>query len=79
MSSSKPVGRASGSSAPPRANAAFTSTGWLVDDWLVSEVGRGNEGRGADLARALAALAGNGRPRDWWRLVPAALEDAIRR
>ena len=48
------------------------------DDWLVSEVGLGNEGRGTDVARALAALAGNGRPHDWWRLVPAALEDAIR-
>jgi hypothetical protein len=50
-----------------------------ADDWLVSEVGRGNEGRGADLARALAALAGNGPPRDWWRFVPEAIEATIRR
>jgi len=49
------------------------------DDWLVSEVGLGSEGRGTDVARALAALAENGRPHDWWRLVPAALEDATRR
>ena len=48
------------------------------DDWLVSEVGLGNEGRGTDLARALGALAGTRPPRDWWRLVPAALEAAIR-
>lgn len=50
-----------------------------ADDWLVSEVGRGNEGRGADLARALAALAGNSPPRDWWRFVPEAIEATIRR
>jgi hypothetical protein len=32
---------------------------YLLDsgDWLVSEVGRGSEGRGRDLAQALAALA----------------------
>jgi hypothetical protein len=48
-----------------------------VDDWLVSEVGRGSEGRGPDLAQALAQLAGNGSARDWWRLVPASLEDGI--
>ncbi len=48
------------------------------DDWLVSEVGLGNEGRGTDLARAVGALAGSRPPRDWWRLVPAALEAAIR-
>ena len=49
------------------------------DDWLVSEVGRGSEGRGVDVGQALAALAGSGSPRDSWRFVPAALEDAIRR
>ncbi len=49
------------------------------EDWLVSEVGLGNEGRGTDVARALVALAGSARPRDWWRLVPAALEQAVRR
>lgn len=46
-----------------------------ADDWLVSEVGRGNEGRGIDLPKALAALAAQGAARDWWRLIPAALED----
>ena len=50
-----------------------------ADDWLVSEVGRRNEGRGADLTRAITALSGDGPACDWWRLVPAALEDAIRR
>jgi hypothetical protein len=49
------------------------------DDWLVSEVGRRNEGRGADLARAITALGGDGPARDWWPFVPAALEDATRR
>jgi len=47
------------------------------DDWLVSEVGCRNEGRGLDLAGALTALARNGVPRDWWGLVPAALEDIL--
>jgi hypothetical protein len=47
-----------------------------ADDWLVSEVGQGNEGRGSDLALALAALAQAGHSRDWWRLVPDALDDA---
>jgi hypothetical protein len=49
------------------------------DDWLVSEVGRRTEGRGADLARAITALGGDGPACDWWHLVPAALEDATRR
>ena len=49
-----------------------------VDDWLVSEVGRGTEGRGSDVARALTALARSGSSRDWWRYVSAALEDEIR-
>jgi hypothetical protein len=50
-----------------------------ADDWLVSEVGRRSEGRGADLARAIAALGGEGPACEWWLLVPAALEAAIRR
>ena len=50
-----------------------------ANDWLVSEVGRRNEGRGVDLARALASLAAGGAWRGWWRLVPAALEDMIKR
>ena len=50
-----------------------------ADDWLVSEVGRRNEGRGADLAQAITALGWDGPACDWWRLVPAALEDVLRR
>ena len=43
-------------------------------DWLVSEVGRGNEGRGADLGRALAALSAVESAVAWWDAVPAALD-----
>ena len=43
-------------------------------DWLVSEVGRDNEGRGTDLKQALAALSiGIGSP-DWWDVVAGALD-----
>jgi len=43
-------------------------------DWLVSEVGRGNEGRGADLPRAIAALtAASLSPPSWWAHVAEAL------
>lgn len=49
------------------------------DDWLVSEVGRGTEGHVVDVAQALTALAASGSSRDWWRFLPAALEDEIRR
>jgi hypothetical protein len=42
-------------------------------DWLVSEVGRHNEGRGADLPAALAALAARVPPDGWWDGVGAAL------
>jgi hypothetical protein len=45
-------------------------------DWLVSEVGRANEGRGADVGQALTALAEVEEPAQWWRAVPRALEDA---
>jgi hypothetical protein len=48
------------------------------DDWLVSEVGLRNEGRGADIARAINALGEVGPDCDWWHVVPAALKDAIR-
>jgi hypothetical protein len=43
-------------------------------DWLVSEVGRGNEGRGADLPQALGALSAGGSASGWWSSVPAALD-----
>lgn len=42
-------------------------------DWLVSEVGRGNEGRGSGLQEALVALAAGACPPDWWKLVTEAL------
>ena len=50
-----------------------------ADDWLVSEVGRRNEGRGLNLAHALTALAAGTSSQLWWRLVPAALENTIER
>ena len=41
-------------------------------DWLVSEVGRGSEGRGASLAAALAMLRGDATlPGSWLELVGA--------
>jgi hypothetical protein len=43
-------------------------------DWLVSEVGRGNEGRGHGLREALAALSGDRPVPEWWAEVPDALE-----
>ncbi len=45
-------------------------------DWLVSEVGRANEGRGTGLRQALAALSRGAPSPDWWGLVARALEDA---
>jgi len=46
-------------------------------DWLVSEVGRGNEGQGADLPRAIAALAAASvSPPSWWSRVAEALAAA---
>jgi len=42
-------------------------------DWLVSEVGRGNEGRGASLDEALAALYAGRVPATHWRPVVTAL------
>ena len=42
-------------------------------DWLASEVGHSNEGRGRDLTQALGALARGTTPPDWWKAVPAAL------
>jgi hypothetical protein len=44
-------------------------------DWLVSEVGRGNEGRGVDVEQALAELSAGGSAPAWWSSVPAALDD----
>jgi hypothetical protein len=43
-------------------------------DWLVSEVGRANEGRGRDLRRALASLAAAVWPGEWWEAIAHALE-----
>jgi hypothetical protein len=42
-------------------------------DWLVSEVGRSNEGRGADLGAALTALSAGAQATDWWEAVAEAL------
>jgi hypothetical protein len=46
------------------------------DDWLVSEVGCANEGRGANLRQALAALPVDLPPPQWWTLVPGTLDSA---
>jgi len=43
-------------------------------DWLVSEVGRGNEGRGTDLNQALAALSAGISSPDWWDVIARALD-----
>jgi hypothetical protein len=43
-------------------------------DWLVSEVGRGTEGRGEDLRRALAALPTDACSPDWRDLLADALD-----
>jgi hypothetical protein len=43
-------------------------------DWLVSEVGRANEGRGRDLRRALASLATAVWPAEWWQAIARALD-----
>jgi hypothetical protein len=43
-------------------------------DWLVSEVGRDNEGRGSDLEQALAALASVDGAPDWWELLVDSLD-----
>ena len=42
-------------------------------DWLVSEVGRGNQGRGTDLRTALSELSGGATLPDWWDLAVSAL------
>jgi hypothetical protein len=43
-------------------------------DWLVSEVGRDNEGRGRDLKQALAALSPGVSSSDWWELLTDTLD-----
>jgi hypothetical protein len=43
-------------------------------DWLVSEVGRSNEGRGSDLTQALGALSRGTATTDWWKAVAEALQ-----
>jgi hypothetical protein len=45
-------------------------------DWLVSEVGRANEGRGIDLRQAIAALSPGVPSPDWWSLAARALEES---
>jgi hypothetical protein len=47
------------------------------DDWRVSEVDRGSEGRGADLARALAALKVVEAATGWWLSLSAAIDGAV--
>jgi len=52
----------------------FRLTPW---DWLVSEVGRGNEGRGPDLPTAIAApSAAAASAPGWWAHVAEALRAA---
>jgi len=45
-----------------------------VADWLVSEVGRDNEGRGGDLRAALAALSVGVSAPDWWEFLVDTLD-----
>ena len=61
---------------PPSPGRALHVYRVAAGDWLVSEVGRANEGRGADVEQALTALAEVQEPARWWRAVPRALEDA---
>jgi len=72
-SSSKRAIPGSGSSACTRTGAHSTYR-LASADWLVSEVGRGNEGRGRDLQQALAALSAGVSPPDWWDAVAEALD-----
>ncbi len=44
-------------------------------DWLVSEVGRANEGRGTDLRQAVDALSLGVLSPEWWSMAALALED----
>ncbi len=43
-------------------------------DWLVSEVGRGSEGRGPGLTEALAALSTQSEQPVWWEAVAGSLD-----
>jgi hypothetical protein len=45
-------------------------------DWLVSEVGRGSEGRGPDLSAALIALRAGAPAPDWWGSIPSVIGEA---
>lgn len=45
-------------------------------DWLVSEVGRGSEGRGPDLSAALIALPAGASAPDWWGSIPSVIGEA---
>ncbi len=62
---------------PPSAGRALHVFRVSPCDWLVSEVGRGTEGRGADVAEAIAGMSINGYAPDWWQAVPAALDEAL--
>jgi hypothetical protein len=44
-----------------------------ADDWLVSEVGRDNHGRGTDLRQALVVLSAGAETPDWWDAALSAL------
>jgi hypothetical protein len=46
-------------------------------DWLVSEVGLGNEGRGADLQQALSVLSAGGVQPDWWDVAANGLSPVV--
>ncbi len=48
-------------------------------DWLVSEVGCGNEGRGRNLEQALAALSAEDSSPDWWDLLADMLDGSKQR
>ncbi|HYB28854.1 MAG TPA: hypothetical protein VEF89_19735 [Solirubrobacteraceae bacterium] len=47
-------------------------------DWLVSEVGRGSEGRGTDVKRALQALSTGAPAPTWWASVPDAVDEGTK-
>ena len=66
-------GKASGSWAVPGNGPSLHVYRLSAADWLVSEVGRGNEGRGTDLTLALAALSAGLPSPGWWSVVPEAL------
>jgi hypothetical protein len=58
---------------PPAAGRSLHVYRLARADWLVSEVGCGNEGRGADLQHALSALSAGVAPPAWWSVVAVTL------